>query len=208
MLHAWSRQGGHKEAHLIAGALLQALDDAPLTLTDHTLVNLRFAVADVRREADGRTYHAAGALPRGDRAGTNHKRTRPMTAQKGKDLLVKISDGAGGFTTVAGLRTRRLAFNAETVDITHAELRQPLARAARRRRRQARLDLRPRAVQGCRDRRLDAADLLRRHACSTIRSSSRTSAPCRARSSSPIWNSPASTTARSPTTWRWNWPAN
>ena len=44
-----------------------------------------------------------------------------MTAQKGKDLLVKISEGAGGFTTVAGLRTRRLAFNAETVDVTHAE---------------------------------------------------------------------------------------
>ena len=57
-LHAWSRQGGHKEAHVIAGALLQALDDAPLTLADHRLVNLRFAVADVRREADGRTYHA------------------------------------------------------------------------------------------------------------------------------------------------------
>jgi Protein of unknown function (DUF3168) len=59
MLHAWSRQGGHKEAHLIAGALLQALDDAALTLADHHLVNLRFAVADIRREADGRTYHAA-----------------------------------------------------------------------------------------------------------------------------------------------------
>jgi TP901-1 family phage major tail protein len=44
-----------------------------------------------------------------------------MSAQKGKDLLVKISDGAGGFNTVAGLRTRRLAFNAETVDITNAE---------------------------------------------------------------------------------------
>lgn len=43
-----------------------------------------------------------------------------MTAQKGKDLLIKIADGAG-FTTVAGLRTRRLAFNAETVDTTHAE---------------------------------------------------------------------------------------
>ncbi|MBI1204005.1 MAG: DUF3168 domain-containing protein [Rhodopseudomonas sp.] len=57
-LHAWSRQGGHKEAHAIAGALLQALDDAPLTLADHALINLRFAVADVRREADGRTYHA------------------------------------------------------------------------------------------------------------------------------------------------------
>jgi hypothetical protein len=57
-LHAWSRQGGHSEAHRIAGALLQALDDAPLALTDHTLVNLRFSVADIRREADGRTYHA------------------------------------------------------------------------------------------------------------------------------------------------------
>jgi TP901-1 family phage major tail protein len=43
-----------------------------------------------------------------------------MAAQKGKDLLVKIADGVG-FTTVAGLRSRRIAFNAETVDITHAE---------------------------------------------------------------------------------------
>jgi TP901-1 family phage major tail protein len=43
-----------------------------------------------------------------------------MGAQKGKDLLVKIYDGAG-FVTVAGLRSRRLAFNAELVDITHAE---------------------------------------------------------------------------------------
>ena len=43
-----------------------------------------------------------------------------MPAQKGKDLLIKIDDGAG-FATVAGLRTRRLAFNAELVDITHAE---------------------------------------------------------------------------------------
>jgi hypothetical protein len=58
-LHAWSRQGGHREAHVIAGALLQALDDAPLTLADHRLVNLRFALADVRREPDGKTYRAA-----------------------------------------------------------------------------------------------------------------------------------------------------
>jgi len=43
-----------------------------------------------------------------------------MAAQKGKDLLIKIDDGSE-FVTVAGLRTRRLAFNAETVDITHAE---------------------------------------------------------------------------------------
>jgi Protein of unknown function (DUF3168) len=57
-LHGWSRQGGHREAHMIAGALLQALDDAPLALSGHTLVNFRFTTADVRREADGRTYHA------------------------------------------------------------------------------------------------------------------------------------------------------
>src|SRR5438874_6388617 len=43
-----------------------------------------------------------------------------MAAQKGKDLLIKINDGTS-FVTVAGLRTRRLAFNAETVDVTHAE---------------------------------------------------------------------------------------
>jgi TP901-1 family phage major tail protein len=44
-----------------------------------------------------------------------------MPAQKGKDLLLKIDDGAAGFVTVAGLRTRQLAFNAETVDVTHSE---------------------------------------------------------------------------------------
>ncbi|KAB0264796.1 phage major tail protein, TP901-1 family [Microvirga brassicacearum] len=44
-----------------------------------------------------------------------------MPAQKGKDLLIKISDGASGFVTVAGLRTRQVAFNAETVDVTNSE---------------------------------------------------------------------------------------
>lgn len=43
-----------------------------------------------------------------------------MTAQKGKDLLIRIDDGSG-FVSVAGLRARRIAFNAELVDITHAE---------------------------------------------------------------------------------------
>lgn len=43
-----------------------------------------------------------------------------MTAQKGKDLLLKIYGGAG-YDTVAGLRSKRLAFNAETVDVTDAE---------------------------------------------------------------------------------------
>ena len=45
-----------------------------------------------------------------------------MVAQKGKDLLLKIdSDGLGNFVTVAGLRTKRLSFNSETVDVTNAD---------------------------------------------------------------------------------------
>lgn len=45
-----------------------------------------------------------------------------MVAQKGRDLLLKIdSDGGGTFVTVAGLRTKRIAFNSETVDITDAD---------------------------------------------------------------------------------------
>lgn len=43
-----------------------------------------------------------------------------MVAQKGKDLLLKIDNG-GSYLTVAGLRSKRLAFNAETVDATDAE---------------------------------------------------------------------------------------
>ncbi len=45
-----------------------------------------------------------------------------MAAQKGRDLLLKIdSDGSGTFVTVAGLRSRTLAFNAQAVDITDME---------------------------------------------------------------------------------------
>ncbi len=43
-----------------------------------------------------------------------------MAAQKGKDLLLKIHDGAA-FATVAGLRSRQISFNTEPVDVTHAE---------------------------------------------------------------------------------------
>ncbi len=45
-----------------------------------------------------------------------------MAAQKGKDLLVKLdAEGTGTFATVAGLRSRSLAFNARSVDITNAD---------------------------------------------------------------------------------------
>jgi TP901-1 family phage major tail protein len=44
-----------------------------------------------------------------------------MAAQRGKDMLLKLRDDSSAFITVAGLRSRSIAFNAETVDVTHAE---------------------------------------------------------------------------------------
>jgi TP901-1 family phage major tail protein len=45
-----------------------------------------------------------------------------MAAQSGKDMLLKLDQtGSGSFLTVAGLRTRALAFNASTVDTTDQE---------------------------------------------------------------------------------------
>jgi len=46
-----------------------------------------------------------------------------MTAQKGKDILIKIGDGGDpqGFETLAGLRARTVSLNARTVDATDAE---------------------------------------------------------------------------------------
>ncbi len=43
-----------------------------------------------------------------------------MTAQKGRDLLLKVDQNkAGNFITVAGLRSHRLAFATGTADCTH-----------------------------------------------------------------------------------------
>ncbi|HYD45231.1 MAG TPA: phage major tail protein, TP901-1 family [Phenylobacterium sp.] len=46
-----------------------------------------------------------------------------MAAQKGKDILLKIGDGASPevFTTVAGLRTRTLSLTARGVDATDSD---------------------------------------------------------------------------------------
>lgn len=45
-----------------------------------------------------------------------------MSAQKGRDLLLKVdATGSGSFTTVAGLRTRNIQLGTETVDITNGD---------------------------------------------------------------------------------------
>lgn len=45
-----------------------------------------------------------------------------MAAQSGKDMLLKLDQsGSGSFVTVAGLRSRSIAFNAAAIDVTDAE---------------------------------------------------------------------------------------
>lgn len=45
-----------------------------------------------------------------------------MGAQRGRDLLLKLdADQLGTFVSVAGLRARKIALNATTVDITNAD---------------------------------------------------------------------------------------
>lgn len=42
-----------------------------------------------------------------------------MAAQQGRDLLLKVDEsGLGSFRTVAGLRSKRISFGAEAVDVT------------------------------------------------------------------------------------------
>lgn len=44
-----------------------------------------------------------------------------MAGQRGRDILLKISDGAGGFETLAGVRASRIALAAGAVDGTSLE---------------------------------------------------------------------------------------
>ncbi|MCF6322352.1 MAG: phage major tail protein, TP901-1 family [Rhizobiaceae bacterium] len=45
-----------------------------------------------------------------------------MVAQKGKDLLLKIDTaGNGSYETIAGLRSRQISFNTQSVDSTDSE---------------------------------------------------------------------------------------
>jgi hypothetical protein len=57
VLHVWSRGKGRKELLAIMEALRVSLHDAALALTGHRLINLRHEASEVRREADGETYH-------------------------------------------------------------------------------------------------------------------------------------------------------
>jgi hypothetical protein len=55
---AWSRAGGRQECKLAADAVRLALDGAALTLTGHTLIDIRYLSAQFLRESDGETFRA------------------------------------------------------------------------------------------------------------------------------------------------------
>ncbi len=57
VLHVWSRGAGRKQAAAIMEALRVRLHDAALMLSGHRLVNLRHESSEVRRDADGETFH-------------------------------------------------------------------------------------------------------------------------------------------------------
>lgn len=58
-LDAWSRAVGFGETKRIAEAMRAALDDAPLTLAGHRLVDLYTESTRVLRDPDGETSHVA-----------------------------------------------------------------------------------------------------------------------------------------------------
>ncbi|MEO1568248.1 MAG: phage major tail protein, TP901-1 family [Pseudomonadota bacterium] len=44
-----------------------------------------------------------------------------MAGQKGRDVLIKLSDGSGGFLTAAGIRTTRFVCTSAGVESTNAD---------------------------------------------------------------------------------------
>ncbi len=57
VLHAWSREGGRKEAAIIMERIHTLLHHANLTLEGHMLVLLKFMSSRLMLEDDGWTYH-------------------------------------------------------------------------------------------------------------------------------------------------------
>ena len=59
ILNVWSIQRGLREALDIADMIAGLLDDQPLALAGHHLVNLRLVALETRREANGRFARAS-----------------------------------------------------------------------------------------------------------------------------------------------------
>lgn len=58
IVHAWSRYAGRREVKQIIERVRTILHAGVLTLTGHTLINLRCEAIDFTRANDARSYHA------------------------------------------------------------------------------------------------------------------------------------------------------
>ena len=59
MVEVWSIQRGLREALDLAARVIALLDDQPLALEGHRLVNLRLVQMETRRELNGRLVRAS-----------------------------------------------------------------------------------------------------------------------------------------------------
>lgn len=57
VLHVWSKGQGKKESFDIMEQIRSALDDQPLAVSDHHLVNMRCEQMSVRKESESQSYH-------------------------------------------------------------------------------------------------------------------------------------------------------
>jgi hypothetical protein len=57
-IDVWSRQPGHKEAKQIADVIRATLNNASLTVSGATLIDIRHLTTDFSREPDGQTFRA------------------------------------------------------------------------------------------------------------------------------------------------------
>jgi hypothetical protein len=58
-IHVWSRSSGHKEAKSIAEIIRSSLNNAALSVSGATLIDIRHLATDFARQADGQTYRAS-----------------------------------------------------------------------------------------------------------------------------------------------------
>jgi Protein of unknown function (DUF3168) len=58
-IDVWSRTTGHREAKQIAGVIRATLNDAPLSVSDAALIDIRYVAAALARQPDGQTTRAA-----------------------------------------------------------------------------------------------------------------------------------------------------
>ena len=58
-INVWSRSTGHKEAKAIAEVIRAVLNNAALSVSGATLIDIRHLATDFARQPDGQTYRAS-----------------------------------------------------------------------------------------------------------------------------------------------------